>query len=112
MNNTNNHELRAYRKRSPFTIEDIVGLTGMKDISHVSRQETNDCSAQMELALLYHHLFRVPIPDLFPRQNRAMLSRMRLRIPNIIDELRFLGTDEAERKMKYLEEVLVSLPNE
>ncbi|MBX7227745.1 MAG: hypothetical protein K1X55_17045 [Chitinophagales bacterium] len=109
MKNTH-HELRAYRKSSPFSLADIANLLGTKDSTQIGRHETNPVSPQLELALLYHVLFKTPITAFFPDHVNGLIARLKIRIPNLLDELKCLDMNEIVRqKMGCLQSVLTDL---
>lgn len=106
------HDLRTVRKRSPFTQKDIADLLGTKDVSQISRHETNPMHPQVEIGLLYEILFKEPLSQFFPRQRDNLIRRLRLRIPNIIDELRCLDVNElVTKKIGCLQSILSDLDN-
>src|SRR6218665_1008223 len=82
------HDLRTYRKQlSVLSQEDIAQLLGTKNASQIVRHETNPISPQLEIALLYEIIFKIPISTFFLNNRYALIKRLKLRIPNLIDEL-------------------------
>jgi transcriptional regulator with XRE-family HTH domain len=107
------HDLRTYRKQSIFTQQDIADLLGTKDVAQISRYETNPAGPQLELALLYHILFQIPLSDFFPNQKQMLIKRLRMRIPNIINELKCMDmSDIINKKISCLQDVLTAINNE
>jgi hypothetical protein len=93
--------------------EDIADLLGTKDATQVLRHETNPMSPQLELTLLYSILFKIPMMDFFPNQRQALINRLRLRIPNIINEMKCVGTTNlVNSKIKCLQDILIDLNND
>lgn len=104
------HDLRKHRKRSPFTQQDIAELLGNKDISQISRHETNPAHPQVELGLLYEILFGIPVSELFSNQKQSIINRLQKRIPNIIHELECLDlNDIINSKIGCLQNVLLTI---
>lgn len=105
------HDLRTYRKQlSTLTQEDIANLLGTKSASQIVRHETNPISPQLEIALLYEILFKVPISNFFPNHKQTLIKRLKLRIPNLIDELKCLDlNDLVNKKIGCLQSVLTDI---
>lgn len=102
-----NHYLRKYRKDSIFNQKDISELLGTQDIIQVSQNETSSIHSQIELMLLYHILYKVPLDNFFPEQKQALIKRLRIRIPNIIDEWKCIPVNEIViSKIEYLQQLL------
>jgi transcriptional regulator with XRE-family HTH domain len=105
-----NHHLRNYRKNSIFNQQDIAELLGTQDVIQVSQNETNTIHPQIELMLLYHILYKVPLNKFFPEQEKALIKRLQMRIPNIIDEWKCLTpNDVVTNKINYLRQILTDL---
>lgn len=108
--NPTHHDLRSYRKKTCLTQHDVADLLGNKDVSQISRYETSPMSPQLEICMLYHLLFDVPLSNFFPAQKEAIRKRLLVRLPNIIDELRCLPVHpETEKKIKFLLNILLTL---
>jgi transcriptional regulator with XRE-family HTH domain len=106
------HDMRTFRKESVFTQKDIADLLGTKDVSQISRHETNPIHPQVEMGLLYEILFKAPFSEFFPRQKELLKKRLRVRIPNIIDELKCLDmNDIVNKKIGCLQSILSDLDN-
>lgn len=79
--------LRFYRKRARFVQEDVAFLCAMPDYANVSRMENGLREPSLELVLLYHMLFEMPISGLFQditesvKQN--LIDRIRLRVADL-----------------------------
>jgi transcriptional regulator with XRE-family HTH domain len=57
--------LRMYRKRSGLTQDEVGYLLGRVNGSKVSRYEHNGRIPNLETALAYEVIFRIPVRDLF-----------------------------------------------
>jgi DNA-binding XRE family transcriptional regulator len=101
------HDLRTYRKQSLLNQKDIADILGNKDVAQICRHETGTVSPQLELALLYHIIFQKPVQVFFHQHMQFLIRRLRLRIPNIIDELKCSKSDEKKlEKIAYLQSIL------
>ena len=107
------HDFRSYRKKTCLTQQDVAELFGNKDVSQISRYETCPITPQMEVAILYHLIFDVPMSTFFAQQKENLRKRLLLRIPNILDELNiFVATPQIEEKKVFLKNLLSTLTNE
>lgn len=107
------HDLRSYRKKTCLSQQDVADLFGNKDISQISRYETCPISPQIEISLLYHLLFDVPMNMFFERKKEEIRKRLVMRIPNIIHELNCVQQNElTDEKMTYLKSLLQNLTNQ
>jgi len=108
--NTIRHDLQTYRKHSVFTQQDIADLIGTMDAVQISKYELADIHPQIELLLLYLILFQLPVDHFFSQYNNTLITRLRLRIPNIIDELNCLEqTTIVQQKIGSLKHILATL---
>lgn len=57
--------LRALRRRSAFSQEDVAFLLGAFTGTRISRHETGACAPPLEVALAYEVIFDVAIADVF-----------------------------------------------
>lgn len=105
------HDLRTYRKDcSALSQEDIAELLGTKNASQIVRHETNPISPQLEIALLYEILFKKPVSDFFQSHRQNLINRLRLRIPNVIDEMKCLEQSTiVSNKIQCLQDILTNL---
>lgn len=107
------HDLRSYRRKTCLTQEDVAELFGNKDVSQISRYETCPITPQMEVAILYHLIFNVPMIRFFGQQRENLRKRLLLRIPNILDELNVVeSTPHIVEKKEFLKNLLSELTNE
>lgn len=84
--------LRFYRKRARFIQEDVAYLCAMPDYANVSRMENGLREPSLELVLLYHMLFEMPIDGLFPDIQHSVKQTIVGRIKNRITELQGIPT--------------------
>lgn len=111
--NPTHHDLRSYRKKTCLTQKDVSDLLGTKDVSQICRHETNPPHTQIEICLLYHLIFGVPMHSFFPMQKDALKKKLIIRIPNIIDEYRCLPKDPGNvAKIAFLSNVLSVLKSQ
>lgn len=104
------HDLQTYRKRSVFTQQDIADLIGTMDVIEISRHEIAELHPQLELLLLYLLLFQLPVERFFPEHMKLLSNRLKLRIPNIIDELQYVPQNGTiNQKIDSLKRILSSL---
>lgn len=104
------HDLSTYRKQSIFSQQDIADMIGTYDAIQISRHELSNINPQMELVLLYHLLYKKSLAQFFPAHIESLKARLRLRIPNIIDEWKCIEqTDMTKRKIECLENFLSEL---
>lgn len=59
------HNLRMYRKRARLIQEDIAFICAMTDWANVSRMENGMRKPSLEILLVYHFLFDMPIEEMF-----------------------------------------------
>lgn len=73
-----------YRKRGRLMQEDVAFISAMPDFANVSRMENGIREPSLELLLLYHLLFEMPIDTLFGdilnAVKQTVIERIRLRI--------------------------------
>lgn len=105
-----NHDLATFRKQSIFSQQDIADMLGTYDAIQISRHELKNVSLQVELLLLYHVLYKKTLEQFFQAHLDALKARLRLRIPNIIDEWKCQAQNASvERKIDSLERILSDL---
>jgi transcriptional regulator with XRE-family HTH domain len=80
--------LRAYRKQTDITASDIGFLLNLPDFSNISRWEKGHRTPSIEMILLYHLLFKVPIEALFERQKNGLSNYLMNRIELLLKELK------------------------
>jgi transcriptional regulator with XRE-family HTH domain len=93
---TQHNYLRAFRKRTDLKQSDISFLLNQPDYSSISRCEKGHRNPSIEILLLYHLLFNVPIDSLFERQKDDLNEDLIVRIDLLIKELQQL---EPSRKV-------------
>jgi transcriptional regulator with XRE-family HTH domain len=102
--------LRVYRKKTPLTQSDIAFLLDMDDYSSISRYEKGKRVPSIDLLIMYHFLFNVPIEDFFEEKSLTITSKLNLRIKELIAKLKSdTTTSNNLQRAKYLEEVIINL---
>lgn len=103
--------LRVYRKRSPLMQEDMLSISGLQDVSSISRYEKSQREPSKEILLMYHHVFDTPIELFFELESKAMLpsliERMKERIKELEKEDQI--TLKNTSKIKFLEQAIIRL---
>jgi len=104
------HDMRSYRKKTCLTLQDVADLLGTRDISKISRQEIRPITPQVEICLLYHLLFKVPITTFFATQLEQIKQKLVVRIPNLVDSLKVPPTSQGDdEKIEFLTDLLETL---
>ncbi len=103
--------LRVFRKRSPLLQEDMQAISGMQDVSSISRYEKGQREPTKEILLMYHHIFDTHIELFFELESKAMLpglvERMKERIRELEKEDQI--TLKNTSKIKFLEQAIIRL---
>ena len=71
--------LRAYRKRTAFSQDEIAFLLGAKSGSKASRHEQMDRLPELQTALGYEAIFNCPVSQLFPELYKQIETAVRKR---------------------------------
>ncbi|MGB5025962.1 MAG: helix-turn-helix transcriptional regulator [Saprospiraceae bacterium] len=112
MSNIPNY-LRVFRKRSPLQQEDMISISGLLDVSSISRYEKGQRDPTKEILLVYHHIFDTPIENFFVLESRVMLpgliERMKERIKELEKEDQI--TLKNTSRIKFLEQAIIRLKN-
>ncbi len=96
--------LRFYRKPTSLSQVDMAALSNMPSRASVARCEKGIGKMAIELLLLYHILFGVPVETMFERQKHEVLSTIQERISERIAKLKFLKSQpKTDRRISYLE---------
>lgn len=90
---THHNYLRVFRKRTDLTPSDIGFLLNRPDYSNISRCEKGYRKPNIEMLLLYHLLFNVPIDSLFERQKDDLNEDLIVRLGLLIQRLKQLEQD-------------------
>jgi len=112
MSNIPNY-LRVFRKRSPLMQEDMLSISGLLDVSSISRYEKGQRDPTKEILLVYHHVFDAPIELFFELESNAMLPGLIQRMKERIKELETEDqiTLKNTSKIKFLEQAIIRLNN-
>ena len=68
--------LRALRRRSAFSQEDVAFLLGAFTGTRVSRHETGACAPPLDVALAYEVIFEVAIADMYEDDLRRVSAEV------------------------------------
>jgi len=109
MKNTINY-LRTHRKNTNITQYDIAVLLKLRDNSIVSRCEKGHRSPSLEMVLVYHLLFDIPIHALFPNHIGIVKEQLRAGIPLLIAQIEEQDSSaKAQSRISFLHEALTRL---
>jgi transcriptional regulator with XRE-family HTH domain len=110
MSNIPNY-LKVFRKRSPLMQEDMLSISGLLDVSSISRYEKGQRDPTKEILLIYHHVFDAHIELFFEPESKSMLpgliQRMKERIMELEKEDQI--TLKNTSKIKFLEQAIIRL---
>ena len=114
MKTATTHRLQIFRENHHLTLEDIEGLMGReKSFTSLHRYESKDVVPQLKLSILYHLLFDIPIAHFFIDTKRDLRQKLLVRIPNIIDDISILKSQNiATKKIKVLSKALENLTHQ
>ena len=102
--------LRTFRKQTDVTQSDIGFLMNLPDYSNISRWEKGHRTPSIEMLLLYHLLFNVPIDALFERQKNGMNEYLINRIELLIKDLKQLEqSPKVDSRIAFLASALTRL---
>ena len=79
--------LRALRRRSGFSQEDVAFLLGAFTGTRVSRHETGACTPPLEAALAYEVIFEVAIADIYEDEVLRTMAKVRKRARTLHESL-------------------------
>lgn len=75
--------IRIHRKRSGFTQRELARLIGHKNSGRVSRHERGVTIPSLTAALGYETIFQVPMSDLFPAIQDAVIKNAEARLADL-----------------------------
>lgn len=102
-----NNYLRWYRKRSQLTQADIGFILHVGDCSTISRAEKGIRAPSIEMLIVYHIMFDVPIEAIVKREKLELMKEVRRRVTLRIAELQQLPQDEkVSGRIAFLRSVL------
>jgi transcriptional regulator with XRE-family HTH domain len=109
MKNIINH-LRTYRKNTYITQNDIAALLELEDNSLISRCEQGVRSPSLEMVLLYHLVFDIPMLTLVANQISHVKEQLVIRLARLIDDLKLQEvTVNTEARIEFLKIVFARL---
>jgi DNA-binding XRE family transcriptional regulator len=79
--------LKALRRRSALSQEDVAFLLGAFTGTRVSRHETGACVPPLEVVLAYEVIFDVAIADIYEDEVLRIMARVRKRARNLHESL-------------------------
>ena len=104
------NQMRMVRKRTGLVQEDIAYILRCSDYSSVSRWEQGIKVPPLQVIILYHILFEIPVEFMFQRQKRDMSRYLGARIRSRVNHLRTLHLSaKATKRISYLENALTRL---
>ena len=107
-NNTN--YLRSYRKDTALTLKDIATLLGKRDKSYIGRIENGMRPPTIEVVMLYHLLFDVPIDEFFIPQKQDVTEKLLENTATLIDKLQVLPLEQnAKSRVTFLKSVFTKI---
>jgi transcriptional regulator with XRE-family HTH domain len=80
--------LRAHRKNSGFTQEEVAFLLGFDNANLVSRYEKHQRMPPVQTALAYEAIFGIPVAELFPGVRQRIASDVLKRRSELTARLR------------------------
>ena len=83
--------IRAHRKRTCLTQEDVAFLLGSKSSAHISRHERFKQVPDLETLLAYELLFQTPLRNLFSNTHQEVQRKLNHRIRLLIRKLVRIG---------------------
>ncbi|KAA3621012.1 MAG: XRE family transcriptional regulator [Bacteroidetes bacterium] len=102
--------LKMYRTKSFLSQKDVVKLISPNCSSCISTYERGQRRPNIEILLLYHHLFNVSIEEFFERESDQVKCKLISRIIFLIDDLKKEELVSWNlRKIEYLEDTLERL---
>jgi transcriptional regulator with XRE-family HTH domain len=108
--NIQHQYLRMFRKRSPLRQSDIAAIMGLREYSSISRWEKGERSPNIDMLLVYHVLFDIPIENLFKGQNWGYEGEVVERIQRLIEQLKpSAGDRKIAKRISFLESVLTKI---
>lgn len=85
--------LRALRRRSAFSQDDVAFLLGAFTGTRVSRHETGACAPPLDIALAYEVIFEVAIADIYEDDLLRISEAIRKRAQKLHDSLAYRVRD-------------------
>jgi transcriptional regulator with XRE-family HTH domain len=102
--------MRMYRKRARLTQEDVAFIASMPDYANVSRIETGLRQPDVEILLVYHLLFDMPIQAYFESMigtfKEGIIERIKSRIEALAMEPK---NDKMSYRIQFLQSLLAKL---
>lgn len=109
------NKLRLHRKQTQLTQADIAYLLNHSDNSGVSRVESGERQASIDILLAYHLLFDTQLGDFFVEHRDTIRRRMASRIKPLVSRIEREATPrtaKSEGRVSYLLKALSKLNRE
>lgn len=102
--------LRMFRKRTPLLQCDIAYLLSMREDSSISRWEKGERQPAIDMLLIYHLLFDIPMEHVFESQKLGLLDTVKARIRPLIERLQGSASDpKVGERIAFLQSALTRL---
>jgi transcriptional regulator with XRE-family HTH domain len=99
-----------YRKQSKLTQSDISFIMDLSDVANISRWELGLRSPNVDMLIIYHLLFNIPVETLFARQKQELTEFTRKRIGQLLEALKLIpGDSKVASRVAFLDSVLTRL---
>lgn len=99
-----------YRKSAQLTQEDVAYISALGDYANISRMETGLKEPNLEVLLVYHFLFDMPVDELIKGITSSTKQTVIDRIALRIQELKALTPDtKINHRIAFLESALARL---
>lgn len=101
------------RKDTPITQSDMAALMDLQDNSLISRCESNVRMPSIEMTLVYHLLFDIPLATFVSTHREAAKERLIVRMRQLIEQLlQRPTTSKVEWRINYLTRAQTRLSEE
>ena len=102
--------LRSSRKKTDITQSDMGFLMQLSDCSNISRCENGDRRASLDMLLVYHLLFDIPLLPLFEVRKDNLIEDLIVRVTDLLQQLRReKETPKIKGRIAFLTEALTRL---
>lgn len=92
--------LKALRRRSAFSQEDVAFLLGAFTGARVSRHETGACAPPLEVALAYEVIFEVAIADIYEDDVLRIVAQIHKQARTLHESLAFRLKDPLRQEKR------------
>lgn len=108
MKNQLQNYLKAYRKKSCLTQDEMAGLLGCESGSKISRYENSTRLPSLKTLMAYSVIFKASLSELFAGMYQTIKNQIEERILTLIEELKHTNPMDGKttRKIEFLKRVL------